>query len=315
MTTMADAIEQKREEFLSKTIGVLMGGLSEERDISLKSGASVLKALQQMGYRAVAIEVDSHIARRLYQERIDVAFLALHGRYGEDGTIQGLLELMQIPYTGSGVLASALCMDKVATKVFFEHHRIPTPPYRVVTDSGQALPPFELPLIVKPASQGSTIGVSLVSDSIYYGEALRTALEHDSRAVVEPFIEGRELTVAILDGRVFPVVEILPQDEIYNYRAKYMKGMADFKVPAHLSAKEEEYVKELALRAYRATGCCGAVRADIILAYDNRAYVLELNTLPGMTETSLFPMAAASAGVGYGALVEYILFGAGLKGC
>ncbi len=308
-------IEEKREYFIKKTIGVLMGGLSEEREISIKSGLSVKKALDERGYKAVAIDVDRDIAKRLIEEKIEVAFVALHGRYGEDGLIQGLLEMMHIPYTGSGVLTSAICMNKVAAKVFFEHHRIPTPPYRVINDGTLGEPPFDPPLIVKPASQGSTIGVSLVTDRLYYREAVREALEHDDTVIVERFMEGRELTVAILGDTIFPIVEILPKEEIYNFRAKYMKGEADFKVPALLKMEEEEEIKAIAYRAYTELGCRGGARVDVILTYDGKPYVLEVNTVPGMTETSLFPMAAASAGVGYAALVENILFDAGLKGC
>ncbi len=312
---MLQDMKEKREYFIGKTIGVLMGGLSEEREISIKSGLSVKKALEELGYKTVAIDVNKDIARRLIEENIEVAFIALHGRYGEDGLIQGLLEMMRIPYTGSGVLTSAICMNKVATKIFFNHHGIPTPTCHVIRDGVAGEPPFEPPFIVKPASQGSTIGVSLVTDKLCYHEAVREALEHDDTVLVERFIEGRELTVAILSDTIFPIVEILPKEEIYNYRAKYMKGSADFKVPAHIGRDEEEEIKAIACRAYRTLDCRGGARVDVILAYHRRPYVLEVNTVPGMTEMSLFPMAAASSGVGYGALVENMLFDAGLKGC
>ncbi len=311
----AQEIEKKRAYFINKTIGVLMGGLSEEREISIKSGLAVKKALDERGYKAVAIDVGRDIAKRLMEENIEVAFIALHGRYGEDGLIQGLLEMMHIPYTGSGVLTSAICMNKVATKIFFNHHHIPTPPYHVVRDGSPGEPPFEPPLVVKPASQGSTIGVSLVTSKLHYHEAVREALAHDDTLIVERFVEGRELTVAILEDTIFPIVEILPKEEIYSFRAKYIKGNADFKVPALLKKDEEEEIRALAYRAYRTLGCSGGARVDVILTYDGRPYVLEVNTVPGMTEMSLFPMAAASYGMGYGALVENILFNAGLKGC
>ncbi len=299
---------EKAHEFKMKKVGVLMGGVSEEREISLKSGEAVTRALKEKDYKAVALDSKQDTALKLNEENIDIAFVTLHGGWGEDGSVQGLLEVMNIPYTGSGVLASALAMDKVATKMVLAYHSIPTPPFKMVRPG---LSGVEMPVIVKPASQGSTIGVTLVRDPLELEAAVEQAYGYGERIIAEKFIEGRELTVSIRDGKVLPVIEIISEG-IYDYRAKYIKGMADFKVPAALSKDVEKTVKQMALDAYTALGCRGAARVDLILSSDERAYVLELNTVPGMTERSLFPMAAASVGMGYKALAEQILLGASL---
>jgi D-alanine-D-alanine ligase len=303
-----EEVLEKAQEFKRKKIGVLMGGLSEEREISIKSGTAVTKALVERRYKAVALDCGRDIAWTLKGEGIDVAFIALHGRWGENGSIQGLLEVMSIPYTGSGVLPSALAMDKVATKMVLAYHAIPTPPFKMVRPGVSGL---NMPVIVKPANQGSTIGVTLVKSAVDLEGAVEQACEYGERIIAEKFIEGRELTVSILDGGVLPIIEIISEG-IYDYKAKYMKGMADFKVPAALERGVEKRVKDMALDAYTALGCSGAARVDLILARDDRPYVLELNTVPGMTERSLFPMAAASVGMGYSALVEKMLLGASL---
>ncbi len=307
-------MERKRALFKKKRIGVLMGGLSREREISLKSGAAVAGALSGCGYDVVTIDAGRDTAERLKDYGVEVAFIALHGRYGEDGMVQGLLELMGIPYTGSGVLSSALAMDKAATKVFLRHHSIPTPGFRVLKNGEGTVPEMDPPLIVKPAREGSTIGVSLVEDKALLQEAIEEARSHDDTVLVEDFIEGRELTVAILDRRVFPVVEIMPRERIYNFEAKYVKGRTEFKAPAALDDHTEALVKRVAMDAYTALGCRGGARVDVVLDNERRPYVLEVNTVPGMTGLSLFPMAAAAAGVGYEDLVEEMLLGAGLKG-
>jgi D-alanine-D-alanine ligase len=305
---MKEEVLEKSVQFKEKKIGVLMGGISEEREISLKSGTAVTKALVDSRYKAVAIDCGRDIAGTIKEEAIEVAFIALHGRWGEDGSIQGLLEVMSIPYTGSGVLASALAMDKVSTKKVLAYHAIPIPPFREVRPGIKGL---HMPVIVKPACQGSTIGVKLVNNELELEGAVEQAYEFGERIIAEKFVEGRELTVSILDERVLPVIEIISEG-IYDYKAKYMKGMADFKVPAELEKGLEKTVKEIALNAYTAIGCRGAARVDLILSSDERAYVLELNTIPGMSERSLFPMAAASVGMGFQALVEQMLLGARL---
>lgn len=303
----------KRVLFKGKKIGVLMGGLSEEREISLKSGGCVHKALVSLGYNAVTVDAGRDIAFKLVHNRIEVAFIALHGRYGEDGSIQGLLEIMDIPYTGSGVLASALAMDKVAAKVFLNYHGIPTPEFTVLKDGSVSKPALVPPFIVKPSCQGSTIGVSLVLDKGQYEEALKKAYGYGRTVVVERFIEGRELTVAVLDGRTLPVIEIIPKEGIFDFEAKYSHGASEFRVPADLKAEVLEEVKKAALSAYNLIGCSGAARVDIVLEdKSERPYVLEINTVPGMTEVSLLPRAALAMGAGYPALIEEMLFGAGV---
>lgn len=295
--------------FKDKKIGVLLGGVSEEREISLKTGSAVLKALLAKGYKAVAIDAGKDLAGELVKKKIEVAFLALHGRYGEDGCVQGLLEVMGIPYTGSGVKASALAMDKIAAKKVMACHGISIP------RSYQAEKPSSIrfPVIVKPASQGSAIGVSIVRKKTELKKAFDAAKKFGGGILIEQFIEGRELTVSILDGNVLPIIEIRPKEGFYDYKAKYTKGMTDFVVPAKISKPVEKKVAKEALGAYEALDCKGAARVDVMLDKKGAPYVLEVNTIPGMTELSLFPRSAASAGMDYGAVVERMLKGAGLN--
>ncbi len=296
-----------------KKIGVLLGGLSEEREISLKTGAAVLKALAAKGYNAVAIDAGRDLAAVLIRKKIEVAFLALHGRYGEDGCVQGLLEVMGIPYTGSGVAASAMAMDKITAKKVFEYHGVSTP--RTYHLKGQATVPagLKMPVVVKPASQGSAIGVHIVRKRSSLEGAMREAAVHGAEILVEQYIEGRELTVSILDGEVLPLIEICPREGFYDFTAKYTKGKTDFKVPAKLKKTLERRVTREALAAYKALGCAGAARVDVMVDGKDVPYVLEVNTIPGMTELSLFPRSAACAGMDYPAVVERMLKGAGLN--
>lgn len=293
-------------KFRNKKIGVLLGGISEEREISLKTGAAILKALLHKGYKAIAIDAGRDVAKEIAKKKIDVAFLALHGRYGEDGCVQGLLEVMGIPYTGSGVKASALCMDKIAAKKVMAFHGVSTPKSYGI-DRLSAVKP---PVIVKPASQGSAIGVSIVRKKTELKKALDTARSFGGGTLLEQFIEGRELTVSILDGRVLPIVEICPKKGFYDYTNKYTKGMTDFVVPAKINKTVEKKVAKEALGAYTALGCSGAARVDVMLDKKSNPYVLEVNTIPGMTELSLFPRSAACAGMDYPAVVEEMLKGA-----
>jgi len=295
-----------------KRIGVLMGGLSEEREISLKTGGAVLAALIERGYDAVGIDAGTDLPAVLVRERVEVAFISLHGRYGEDGCVQGLCEVMGLPYTGSGVRASAIAMDKAATKRFFASGGISTPAFAVVApDAGAGLPEgMELPVVVKPSGQGSAIGVSIVRAEDEFETALAEAASHGGAVVVEEYIEGRELTVAVLDGAAFPIIEIRPHEGFYDYHAKYTAGATEFVVPASLDKDVEARVVGESLAAYNLLGCAGAARVDVMLGADNTPYVLEVNTVPGLTELSLFPKAAASAGVSYPVLVEMMLKGA-----
>ena len=295
----------------NKKIGVLLGGASEEREISLKTGGAVLKALLAKGYNAVAIDAGRDIASLLVSKKIEVAFIALHGRYGEDGCIQGLLEVMGIPYTGSGVQASSIAMDKAAAKKLFLHHGVSTP--GSFEYAGGKAGRLKLPVVVKPSTQGSAIGVTIVRKKAELASAIAEAKKHGGEPVIEEYIEGRELTVSILNGRVLPVIEIRPKEGFYDYRAKYTKGATDFLCPAPLTKALEKKVSKEALKAYEALRCSGAARVDVMLSSNGNPCVLEVNTIPGMTELSLFPRAAFAAGMDYPALVVEMLKGAGIN--
>ncbi|MGH7167715.1 MAG: D-alanine--D-alanine ligase family protein [Nitrospiraceae bacterium] len=299
-------------------IGVLMGGRSAEREISLRTGQAVHRALLRRGYQAVAIDVDASVQQQLRAKKVQVVFLALHGPGGEDGTIQGLLEIIGMPYTGSGVRASAIAMHKVTTKALLDCHGIPVPPGTVVQagrlgKAAATVPPAGLrwPVVVKPAAQGSTIGVTIVRRASEWRAALRRAHEYDREAVVESYIAGHEIAVSVLGGtprpRALPAVEIVAPGGFYDYVAKYVKGRTRYLCPAPLPADVSKRVRDLAIRTYQIIGCEGAARVDFRVTRRGRPYVLEINTVPGMTETSLLPMAAAKAGLDYDALTERIL--------
>ncbi len=305
-----------REELKSKKIGVLMGGLSEEREVSLKSGAAVHEALVARGYDAVAIDVGRDIAQVLAGERIEVAFIALHGRYGEDGTIQGLLELMGVPYTGSGVLASALALHKVYAKATFQAAGLKVAPY-VVLRRGETFDavsaPFPLPVVVKPSQEGSSVGVSIVKTPEEIGPALELAFSYDREILVEQFIEAREIQIGIFGDRALGAIEIIPRNEFYDFDAKYTPGMAEHIYPAKLPEKLYRHALDTGLAAHRALDCSDYSRVDLLVTGDGECYVLEVNTLPGMTATSLLPEIAQGSGIGFEELVERILLSASLK--
>jgi len=301
------------KQWRNKRIGVLMGGISREREVSLKTGSAMLKALQQGGYQAIGLEVSADIVQRLQQARIDVAVIALHGRGGEDGTVQGLLELLRIPYTGSGVLASALAMNKIKAKEIFLYHGLPTPEFITPEEDDLDDPPFPPPWVVKPASEGSTIGIDIVMEREGLRGAVRRARGYDHEVLVERFIKGKELTVGILKKEPLPIVEIVPLGGFYDYQAKYTTGQTEYICPARISEGQEEEVKQLGLKAYHALGCSGCARADLLLSEKGEAFIIEVNTLPGMTETSLVPKAAAHKGISFLELVEMILEEASLK--
>ncbi|KAB0671283.1 D-alanine--D-alanine ligase [Oryzomonas sagensis] len=300
-----------------KRIGVLMGGLSAERQVSLNSGAAVHKALIAQGYDAVAIDVGRDLAAVLEREGVQAAFIALHGRYGEDGCIQGLLELLQIPYTGSGVLASALAMHKLFSKQTFTASGILTAPFRHFR-RGEAvrLPelPFGLPLVVKPVQEGSSVGISIVREERQLVPALELAFRHDSEILVEQYIKGQEVQVGILEDRPVGAIEIVPKGEFYDYEAKYTDGMAEHIFPARLSGPLYEKALQTGLAAHRSLGCSGYSRVDLLVTADGECYVLEVNTLPGMTALSLLPeIAAKGAGLSFEALVSRIIDAATLS--
>jgi len=295
-----------------KRVGVLLGGVSSEREISLKTGASVLKALSGAGYGAIAIDAGADLFTRISAEGVEVAFIALHGGCGEDGSVQGGLEVMGIPYTGSGVLASAIAMDKIATKKILRLNSIPTPRFSLVP-TAEGVKGMRFPLVVKPSTGGSTLGLSMVREPSELPGAVEQALRFGRGVLVEEFIEGREVSVSILDGRVYPVVEIFTGKELYDFTSKYGEGGASFKVPAELTEGLGEEVSSMALKTYVELGCRGAARVDILIDRENNPFVLEVNTSPGLTERSLLPMAAAEAGLTYRDLVVKMLEGASLK--
>jgi D-alanine-D-alanine ligase len=305
-----------RDELKQKKIGVLLGGMSAEREVSLKSGEAVLQALQAQGYHAVSIDVGGDLALIMLAMGIDLAFVCLHGRFGEDGTVQGMLELMQIPYTGSGVLASALAMDKVFAKQVFAAHGLTVAPY-VVCRRGEALAlgdiPYGLPVVVKPAREGSSVGVSIVRDPAQWGPALAGAFAHDEVVLVEQFIKGREIQVGILDNQAIGTIEIVPKNEFYDYEAKYTAGMAEHICPAPLSPELTARVLNAGAKAHNALGCSGYSRVDFLVTEAGECYLLEVNTLPGMTALSLLPEIAQSAGIGFPELVERIALSASVK--
>jgi D-alanine-D-alanine ligase len=301
-------------------VGVLFGGPSQEREVSLRSGAAVAQALEARGFDVVRIQVSEplvDLASTLVRARIDSAFLALHGRMGEDGCVQGLLEMLRIPYTGSSVLASALAMDKLKSKELFRLHNVPTPPYYALPEARLAdleamHGSFGFPVVVKPRGEGSSVGVTKATSLTELARGAERAFEHDEVAIVERFIAGMEVNVGILDGRVLGAIEIAPKRGMYDYEAKYTPGMTDYFMPARLSPARYRGVLNLAERAARALGATGAARVDLLVTPGENEYVLEVNTLPGMTETSLLPKIAASAGYDFGALCETIAHGARL---
>ncbi len=300
-----------------RRIGVLLGGLSSEREVSLRSGEAVLAALTMRGHEATPIYVDGDIDVALRQERIDAAFIALHGRGGEDGCVQGLLEMLGIPYTGSGVLASALAMHKGKAKELFRLHNLPTPAYYTLTateaqDLQGVHGDFGFPCVVKPIREGSSVGVAICKSAEELAPAVERALCFDDELLVERFISGQEISVAILGDRAIGAVEIAPRDGFYDYSHKYTRGATDYFVPPRLSPERYRGVLVQALRAHTALGCRGATRVDMIVSESGNEFVLEVNTVPGLTPTSLVPKIADAAGISFGELCEMMLAGATL---
>jgi D-alanine-D-alanine ligase len=297
-----------------KRVGVVMGGTSAERDVSLRSGGAVACGLARLGHDVVPIilEHGADAFSAITQADIDVAFLALHGRLGEDGCVQGLCELAGIPYTGSNVLASALAMDKLKAKEMFRLHNVPTPPYYVldasqIQDLDEVHGSFGYPVMVKPRREGSSLGVSRANGPSELRSAALEALSYDSSVLVERFVAGKEIAVALLDGRVLGAIEIAPRGGVYDYEAKYTPGLTDYFMPARLPPTRYRGVLHLAERAAQALETEGAVRVDLLVTEGQNEYVLEVNTLPGMTEQSLLPKIAAAAGFDFDSLCGAIL--------
>ena len=292
-------------------IGVLMGGPSSEREISLKSGHAVFDALAQLGLDVASIDITTdnpqENARLISSLNINCAFVALHGRFGEDGGVQKVLDGLSLAYTGSGVRASQLAMDKIASRKIFQDTGLAVPSCRVFEKTTYALQQKEydnltFPLVVKPATHGSSIGLTIVDKREELKGALNLAFSYDTRAILEDFIDGREITVGILDEEPLPVIEIVPKKRFFDYEAKYKTGMTDYVVPAPLEEAVARRAQGAALAAHKSLGCLGCSRADMILSRENIPFVLEVNTIPGLTTTSLLPKAAKVVGIDFGQL-------------
>ena len=300
-------------------VAVLKGGRSLERQVSLRSGARVQDALERLGHEVVAIDAGTDLIRLLWDAAPEVAFVAMHGRDGEDGTVQELLEILGIPYTGSGVLACIRAMDKVLAKHLMLETGIPTPEFFAfnetafrqlgAADALQAIEErLDFPIVVKPAGQGSALGIKFAAAAADVPGALVAAFSYDDKVLLERHVAGRDLAVSILDGEPLPVVEAVPQGEdFYDFESRYEIGRTSFVCPAELPAGAGERAHELALRTYRLLGCYGFARVDLMLDEGGELYVLEANPIPGLTETSLLPQAAEAAGTGFDELVGRIL--------
>lgn len=291
-------------------VAVLYGGKSAERAVSLKSGQAVLEALCAAGVDAFGLDVGDDLLQRLTSERIDHAFIVLHGRGGEDGSMQGLLECLGIPYTGSGVLASALAMDKLRTKQVWHSLGLPTPRHAVLTneaDCDAAVTELGLPLIVKPAHEGSSIGMAKVTGVDELIDAWKAAAKYDNNVLVEQWIEGPEFTVASLRDETLPPIGLGTPHSFYDYDAKYLASDTQYRIPCGLDADKEQELRTLAARACDALGVSGWARTDVMQDADGRFWLLEVNTVPGMTDHSLVPMAAKAAGLDFQQLVLAIL--------
>lgn len=299
-------------------VAVLQGGRSLERGVSLRSGARVNEALARLGHHMVELDPGSDLVERLEAERPDVVFIALHGVDGEDGTIQALLDLMGIPYTGPGAASCHRCHDKIAAKHLVREAGLPTPDWLTYSEAGirdfgaaktfsRAIGRIGLPAVVKPASQGSSLGIKVLREEDQLPGALITALSYDDRALLERWVPGRELAVSVVGGEPLPVLEVVTRGkEGFDFEARYEVGGAEFICPAELTDEETEAVQRVGLEAYEALGCEGFARTDLILAEDG-PWFLEINAVPGLTETSLLPQAAEAAGLTFTDLVERLL--------
>ena len=301
-------------------IVVLMGGPSTEAAVSRNTGTAIAKALSSLGYDVTAMEYDPHhVVENLKQLHADVVFIALHGKYGEDGTIQSVLELARIPYTGSGVTSSAITMDKIMTSHLFKQGHLPmaySKPYYLKDGKGNVakdiLDHFSLPVVLKPACEGSTIGIEIVKDKDSLAGALDRVFKVEPRILAESFLEGDEFTVSVLDGKALPVIQICPHSGQYDYHSKYTKGATDYIVPAPISKELAQEMCQLAEDGYRMAECAGVVRFDFKTNEKGKPFILEANSIPGMTSTSLVPKAAAAAGMDFPTLCEKILIESGL---
>ncbi len=307
---------------MKKSIAVLMGGRSLEREISIKSGQRISNALRKLGHDVAKLDVDQHIIENLKAEKYDLAYIALHGKDGEDGTIQEMLEVLGIPYTGPGVYANVFSFDKIVSKQLFNKLGIPTPRFYFLNGSSfselgaskilpQIVERLGLPLVVKPSAQGSALGIKLVEKEEALTDAIISALGYSKKVILEKYVDGIELAASIIgkEGpRVLPVVEIVPDNGLFDFQSRTGSGNTGYFIPARIPDKDMKTVQDTALAVHRALDCTDLSRVDIILDKKDRVpYVLELNTSPGMTDTSLLPMAAGEAGISFEELVDNIV--------
>ncbi|MDA8158045.1 MAG: D-alanine--D-alanine ligase [Deltaproteobacteria bacterium] len=306
-----------RESIKNLRIGVLAGGRSAEREISIKTGNAVAGSLKESGYNVITFDLDENFSENL--KNIDVCFIALHGTYGEDGRVQGALDIFGIPYTGSGVLASALAMDKIKSKALFNFYGLKTPPGIAIKigEKGDILRKklnyIEPPYFIKPNASGSSIGCGIVNREEELEGALNNAFKYDDEVLIEKYIKGREIQFAAAFGKPLGCVEVKPKDIFYSYDAKYTKGRTEYLINPELTKEEYDECEAAAVKANEIIGCRGVSRTDIILSGEGAAYILELNTLPGLTELSLVPMIAGNKGISFNRLVEDIIEDAVIK--
>lgn len=296
-----------------KTIAVVMGGISHEKEVSVRTGTGIAAALKERGHTVIPMIVGDDALHQIQVTKPDIVFIALHGRFGEDGTIQGALEMMHIPYTGSDVCASAVAMNKVMTKRLARTVGVNCPSEAVFDSTRETVSDFvahaklNFPVIVKPNREGSTVGMTIVRDGAALITALTEAAALDSTVLVEEFVAGIEVTVGILCGDPLPVLEIVPKSGFYDYKSKYTKGATDYICPARIESSVAATVQDWTQRVYDVLGCRGVARADFMIAKNGTPYFLEINTIPGMTETSLVPKAAAHVGISYADVCERVL--------
>ncbi|KAF0134467.1 MAG: D-alanine--D-alanine ligase [Candidatus Saganbacteria bacterium] len=296
-------------------IAVLMGGRSSERAVSLRSGKNVINSLKNQGFKHVyQMDLEDQLTAKLLKNKIDVVFIALHGKFGEDGCVQGLLELAGIKYTGSGVLASALAMDKVQAKRIFQAKGIPTPNFSEIDktvdikkEAERIQKTFPFPVVVKPVSEGSSVGVTIVKEGDNLEGILKSAVDNFGDVFVEEYIKGKEVTVGILDEQALPILELAPKADFYDFEAKYTAGKTEFILPARLSKPLYKKTQDTALKAHRALKCKGLSRVDIIVSSEHVPFVHEVNTIPGLTDLSDLPAEAKHAGISFDALILRIL--------
>ncbi len=286
-------------------IAVLYGGPSSEREISMKSGTAVINALNNLGIKNIPVVVNKDLdwIDRIKKSGADFVFIALHGRFGEDGTVQSILDFLKIPYSGSGVVASAVSMNKLKAKEIFVANNIPTPKWAVLSKNVLTPPKLKYPVVVKPVSEGSAIGVSIAKNRKDIKPSLKKAFRYGDKAMLEEYVDGTEITVAILGRKALPVIEIVPRGKFYDFRSKYQIGMSDHIIPARIPEKVLKVSQKIAMKTFDALGCRAFGRADMKVSTKNKIYVLELNTIPGMTQTSLLPEAAKAAGMSFDKLI------------